>query len=369
MAKADGEKTVLTARLKRYEVEIVLFIFLFLRFVFKNILGYQAFFTQKAVFGLSGMPAVILGTAVLLAVILGTSALFGKLVRSAGEESEKPLIFLSALFFACPVSLPFLFDASGVSGTLLLYPFALFLLAVFIFDKPVAQWLVPAICVLFFVPAVHTDEIFFESLRKAGLLYVPLIVLLAFLGMMKNRFKPAAKKSAKKAESAQSPAFFIVTATAAVASFAYTLIRGKAFFEMRYNSDQKFDWYFAAALVIAAPAVYGVCAVLYKAVKNGFPAGVWRAAAAAPLLMLALSYHNYYIIFVPFLVISLFMAVFYSITQNNPAVLKAVCEFGDYVAEHRFVFYIIIIAMASLSNVTSAYLSKPFQDIFAKLPY
>lgn len=370
LAKAKGGSSAPAQWLKHYEPEIVLTVFLFLRFFFKNILGYQAFFAQKAVFGLYRVPAVVLGTAVLAAVILGVSFLFGKLIRSAGEETEKPLIFLSALFFASPVSLPFLFDANSVSGTMLLYPFALFLLAVFVFEKPVVQWLVPAVCVVFFVPAVHTDEVFFESLRKAGILYVPLILLLVFLGMMKHRFKPAAKKNAAaKTEKRTSPALFITSAAAAAVSFAYTLIRGKPFFEMRYNADQKFDWYFAAALVIAAPAVYGVCAVLYKAAKTGLPAAAWQAAAAALLLLLVLSYHNYYIIWVPFLVMSLFAAVFYIVSQNNPAALKAVREFGDYVAGHRFLFYIVIIATASLSNVTSAYLSKPFQDIFSKLPY
>ena len=156
LAKADGGKTVLAERLKRYEAEIVLSAFLLLRFFFKNILGYQAFFTEKHVFGLFAVPSVTLGAVVLVAVVLCTAALFGKLIRGAGEESERPLIFLIALFFACPVSLPFLFDPNGISGTMLLYPFAVFLLAVLVFDKPGIQWFVPVICILFFVPAVHT---------------------------------------------------------------------------------------------------------------------------------------------------------------------------------------------------------------------
>lgn len=371
LAKADGGKTVLAERLKRYEAEIVLSAFLLLRFFFKNILGYQAFFTQKPVFGLSAVPSVTLGTVVLVAVVLCTAALFGKLIRGAGEESEKPLIFLIALFFACPVSLPFLFDPNGISGTMLLYPFAVYLLAVLVFDKPGIQWLAPVICVLFFVPAVHTEEVFFEALRKAAILYVPLILMLLFLSTMKTRLKPGSKKSAAKKNEGRppSPALFIVSTAVAAASYAYTLIRGKVFFEMRYSSDQKFDWYLLAALVIAAPALAGICAVLYKAAKSGLYAGVWKAAALAAVLMLVLAYRNYYMILVPFLVVSAFAALFYSVSQNSPAALKAVREFGDYVAEHRFAFYIVIIAMASLSNVTSAYLAKPFQDIFSKLPY
>jgi uncharacterized membrane protein (DUF485 family) len=369
MSKADYERLGLKERVKKYEFELILLPFLLLRFVFKNILTYTKYFTQEPIFGLSETLNIVIGTSVMLLACLYLASIFGRIIRANGPDHEKPVIFFVALFLACPVTLPFLFDSNSLSGTQMLYPFALFVLSVFLLSKPFVKWLVPLICAVYFVPALYKSEVFFAVLRKEALLYVPLILLFLFLDMMKVHIEPSNKKKKQTANESNFSILFITSCVFSAGSYIYTLVRGKSYSEAFYGTEQKLNLYFLVCLLLAAPALFGAGVVLYKAVKSNYPANVYRIFLIAPFLLLLLSKNNYYGLWIPFLTISLFLLVFYSIWQKNPAILSAVRIAGDYLSENKFVFYIILIAMASFSNVSSTYLSDIFQKIFSTVPY
>lgn len=369
MAKDNAKRSGLKALIKQYEVEIILLVFLLLRFVFKNILGYKKYFTAQAVFGLSDKMSIVIGTAVLFAICAVLALVFGKIIKSVESSLEKPVIYFVALFLACPAALPFLFDTNSLSGTQMLYPFALFILSIFLINKPIVKWLVPIICVAYFIPAVYTSDIFFKALHNGAILYVPLIILFIFLDMMKKHIEPGNKKKKQPEHKSNFPLLYIISCFFSAGSYIWSLYWGKSYGEILYSAEQKINWYFLAGILIVAPALCGVCAVLYKSVKNGYSAKVFQVFVIAPILLLLLSKNNYYGIWIPFSVISLFLIVFYSIWQKSPAMLNAIRDIGDYLSEHRFFFYIVIIVMASFSNVSSIYLSDIFQNIFSLLPY
>jgi len=367
MAETNAGSSVLKYRIVHYEYEIIIFIFLLLRFIFKNILHYREYFTQEVVWGQSDKERIIIGTAVLLTVCILLASLFGRLIRANGEIYEKPVLYLVVLFFACPVTLPFLFKTYYISGTQMLYPFALFIFSVFLISTPVFKWLVPLLCAVFFVPAVHTSEGFFTDLHKGTLLYVPLILLFLYLDMMKKHIESG--KNQKNQTAIKSKILFISSSVVSAGSYIYTLVRGKLYNEIFYGSAQKLNWYFFICILLAAPALCGVCVVLYKTLKKNYPANVSKVFIIAPFLLLPLYRNNYYGLWIPFWVLSLFIIVFYSIWQKNTAMLKAALDLGDYLSEHLFLFYIVLIAMACFSNVSSDYLSVITQNIFSNIPY
>ena len=369
MKKENGERAGLKARVSQYEYEVILFVFLSLRFFFKNILGYKKYFTDQPVFGLTDRISIIIGTVVLLSVCACLALIFAQLIKKTESSLEKPVIYLIALFLASPVSLPFLFDTNSLSGTQMLYPFALFIISVFLVNKRILKWLIPFICAFYFIPAVHTSEFFFLALRKGALLYVPLILAFLFLAMKKNQIEPCGKKKQQTASESNPALLTIISLVVSAGSYIYTLIRNKSYNEMFYSNEEKIDLYFLAGILLAAPALYGVCAVLYKAVKNKYPSNIVNVFAISPFLLLLLSGNTYYSVWIPFWVMSLFVFIFYSIWQKNTAMLNAARDVGGYISEHQFIFYIVLIVMASFSNVSSSYLSNFFQDIFSILPY
>jgi hypothetical protein len=328
---------------------------------------YKKYFTQEVIWGLSDKECIIIGTAVLLAVCLLLASVFGRLIRANGENFEKPVSYLVALFFACPATLPFLFKTNSLSGTQMLYPFALFILSVFLISKPVLKWIVPLLCAIYFVPAVFTSEIFFTDLRKGAILYVPLILLFLFLNMMKMHLEPV--KNQKIQTALESKILFVSSSVICAGSYIYTLVRGKSNHEIFYSSEQRLNWYFLVCILLVAPALFGVSAVLYKAVKTSFPVNVSEIFIIAPLILIPFFRSNYYGLWIPFWLLSLFIIVFYSIWHKNPSMLKAVLDIGYYLSEHRFMFYIVIIVMASFTNVSSDYLSEIIRNIFSTVPY
>ncbi|MEI6577939.1 MAG: hypothetical protein WCN92_00590 [Eubacteriales bacterium] len=368
MAETESERSSLNERIMRYEYELILLIFLLLRFVFKNILGFAKYFTEQKIFGLSNKLNIAIGSTVLLSVCIFLAFMFGQLIKKSGVENEKPFLIFVALFFACPATLPFLFDTKSVSGTLLLYPFSLFILAIFLIRKPFFKWLIPFICAIYFVPALFSSEIFFTALRKGAILYVPLILLFLYLDMMKGQLEPGKQKKIFDKKSAFS-FMFIVSSLASIGSYIFTLTSSKSYYITFFNSEQHLDGYLAICLLIVSPALAAVCAVLYHAVKNKFSTRIFDVFWRVPILLFLLFRSNYYGLWIPFVLISLFLIIFYSVWQKNSAMLSSVRTVGDYCTEHRFIFYIILIAMASLSNVSSSYLSSTFQNIFNKLPF
>jgi len=369
MAENESGRSSFKERILRYEYELILFVFLLLRFVFKNILGFSTYFTKQTIFGLSDKLNIAIGSAVLLFVCIFLALMFGRLIRRNGEDYEKPLLILVALFFACPATLPFLFAVKSASGTLLLYPFAVFALSIFLISKPFFKWLVPFICAFFFIPALYSSEIFFTALRKGAILYVPLILLYLYLEMMKSQIEPGSKQTKRINKKSAPAVLFILSSLVSIGSYIFTLSSGRSYYLPFFNSEQRLDGYLAVCFLIVAPALAALCAVLYFAIKNKFTMRIFDVFWRVPILLLLLFRSNYYGLWIPFLLLSLFLFVFYSFWQKNSAMLTSVRTVGDYCMEHKFAFYIILIAMASLSNVTSAYLSGTFQSIFDRLPY
>lgn len=368
-----SKHTVFSEKIKkhfsRYEYEIILFTFLILRFVFKNILSYKEYFSAKPVFHLSDSISIVFGSVVVLLICLFISHLFGKLIRANGPDNEKPVIMIVALFFSCPATLPFLFDADSISGTNMLYPFALFSISILLVTRPWLKWVVPFICLAFFIPALYSQNILFLSMREWSPLYVPLLLMFLYLEMMVKQIKPESNKKSKGNGNPNAASVFDISLILSVGAYIYSIYKGSSFKETAFNTEQKFDVYFLACLIIISPALSIISTVIYKAVANRYPSTIIAVFLATPLLLLLITQNNYYGLWVPFLIVSLFILVFYSIWHKNPAMLTAVRTVGDYLSAHSFVFYIVLIAMASTTNVSSNYLSEAFQKIFNSIPY
>jgi hypothetical protein len=369
VAETKIEKQGLIRYVEQYEYEIILLVFLLLRFIFKNILFFKEYFTKEPIFGFSDTLNIVIGIMVVIITCIYLSYLFGQIIKINGPDYESSVIFIVALFFACPASLPFLFDVNSLSGTQMLYPFALFTVSVFLITKPIVKWFIPLICAIYFVPSVYTSEFFFLSLRKGAILYVPLLLLFLFLDMMRKSIKPNNKNKKQPSAELTSSVLFRISFIVSVGAYIYTIVKHMSNDEIFHSVEQKLNWYFLVCLLLIAPALCVICIILYKAVKNSYAFSVFSVFIIAPLLLLPLSKNNYYSIWIPFLILSLFLLVFYSIWQKNPAILSAVRIVGDYLSGHKFVFYIILITMASFSNVSSNYLSDIFQKLFSTVPY
>lgn len=368
--------------IKKIEYEIILLVYLLARFIFKNILGLAKYFTEQPVFGLSNVLCIVLGALVVLTICVCLACFLGQLIRKNKTDFEKPVLILVALFFACPATLPFLFDTNSLSGTQLLYPFALFILALWFIGKRFFEWLVPVICIIFFIPSLFTSEVFFTTLRKEAILYVPLILLFLFLDMMKNTdFEIAKRKQGKKpAVTAKSqtlgidPTMFINSLVVSAGSYIYTMAKSNIRFgESVFDSAQKIDIYLAACLLLTAPLLFAFSAVINYAVKAKFSKLVFNVYFCLFILLFPLFWNNYYGLWVPFLTISLSMVVFFNVWQKNPAMLSAARTLGDFFSKRELLFLFFIIVMASSSN-TSTYgnsimFSKILQNLFYTIPF
>lgn len=361
----------------RFEYEIILFVFLLLRFVFKNLLGYKRYFTDKAIFGLSPTAGIAIGTIVMVFVCLLLAVLFGKLIRRNGAEYEKPVTILTALFFACPATLPFLFDAGSLSGTQMLYPFALFIIGVYLISKPALKWFLPIVCAVYFLPAaIKPSENLFQALYKGALLYVPLLLLLAFAFAMRKSLEPLkkpAKAKKNKTASKNGPEPADAAALAAgllVSAGTYVFAVSKlGWAEPFYNIQQKIDGYLFAAFVIVAPVLAALGAVLNAALNNKFPKTILNVFLYAPLILVPLCWNNLYGLWVPLVTMALSALVFYGVWQESPAMLSAVRAVADWFLERKMALYIVLIAMAALSNVSTGFISNSVQQIFNRIPF
>lgn len=349
-----------------FEYEIILIVFLVLRFAFKNILKFKVFFTEQPVFNLSDNLNILLGVAVLFFVLLISAFFLGRFIRDCEDIYQKPITALVALFLACPASLPFLFSTERVSGTQLLYPFALFIFAIYLARIPIIKWMVPVLCAIYFVPAFHSTEILFSFLHKGSILYVPLIILFLFLLVMEKQLETDKKKVAPDYRSI---GLLATTVVFSVGSYVYSYSRGYRWGETLGAMEQKIDLYLLIALLIVSPVLAAFGTILYKAVKGKFPVSVFSIFLRSQVFLLPLFAHNYTGLWVPFLILSLTMLVFYSVKLKNPAILAAVKLVGEYMLERRFAFYIVLIITASLTNVTSTFLSGVAKSVFFALPY
>lgn len=365
-------------KFQQYEYEVILFVFLLLRFIFKNLMGLGKYFTAQPVFGLSSTMCIILGAAVVLTVCVCLACFFGQLIRKNGSDFEKSIFILVALFFACPSTFPFLFDTGKLSGTQMLYPFTLFIFAVCLIGKPVVEWLVPVICMIYFIPALYTSAFFFTALQKGAILYVPLILLLLFLDMMKNTDSRLKKKNqdkepetlAKNQLSVINPAMFVCGLLVSISSYIYFLMKGNIHFgENVYGSAQKIDIYLLVCLLITAPLLFAVRTILYYGLKNKFLKSIFNVYLCFIILLFPLFWNNYYGLWVPFLTISLPMFVFFAVWQKNPAILFAINALSEFFLKRRLLFLFFLIAMASLSNISTYYSSDFILKVFHYIPF
>lgn len=377
MAGAKAGKSTLKERIQQYEYEIILFAFFILRFIFKNLLRYQKYFNSEPIFGLSDKFSIAIGTAVMLAICFVLAIMFGRLIRANGSEYEKPVIILVALFVACPVTLPFLFDISSLSGSQMLYPFALFIIAISFIGKHFLQWFIPIICALYFIPALYSSEIFFTDLYKGAILYVPLILLFLFLdairniesGVQQTKTKKDKTSLSKEVLSVWDSTILRISLLVSVISYVYCLIRGRSYGEAFFYQQQKLNLYFLAGLLIAAPLLIAVFSIIKNVTVTGYLKKVIYVFFISQVLLFPLYRNNYYGLWIPFFTISLSVLIFYCVWLNNAAMLSSVKTMGDFLWERKFLFFIVLIAMASLSNVSSDYISTFFKQIFEVVPY
>lgn len=347
------------------EYILVLAAFFALRFAFKNVLRFRDYFTIQPVFNLSDTYVLVAGLLVLAFVIVLLALFFERILRSCDGELEKPVILLIAFVLACPAAFPFLFDQERSNGAQLLYPFAVFVFGLFIAQKPIVKWIVPVVCTVYFVPVYHTDEVFFSVLHKSALLYVPLILLFLYLDTVKTFLQTGKKASADK----QSQLLLIVSAVFSGGAYAYSYFRGYRWGDALFPSDQKISLYLLIALLIVSPTIIAFVAVMVNALKNKFPSNVFAVFWRAQIVLVFLFRNNLLSLWVPFLVLSAAMFVLCAVKAKNPAMLAAVKTVGESMLDRKFIVFMVLIAMASLTNVTSAYLSSAVQSVFSTLPY
>lgn len=377
--------------LKTYEYELVLFLYLSVRFVFKNILGVTGYFTAEPVFGFSNAMSVVTGLILVVFVCASLSMLFGQLIRKNGKEHETPLLLLTALFFAAPVTLPFLFGANthaftsdtiSLSGTTMLYPFALFISVFLVMNKPYIRWVVPLICALFITPPTGLLASGFDFLPRMSVLYAPLILMVLFINCfnkyllfkaMRSTNRNASNRKPKTASPSdfwESLAVLILSLLFSVASFAYAVTtRNFILLESLYGMPQNVDRYLLVSLLMTAPALATTLWVTVSATKKGFASEWVFIFLSLQVVLFPLFRDNYYGLWVPFLVLSFFLFLFICIYHGNSAVLSAAKIFGDYCGKHKFLLLFLLIAMASFSNTSMIYSSSFLFNVFGRLPY
>ena len=353
---------------KQFEYEALLFVFLLLRFVFKNINDIVGYFTAQPVFNMSDSMSITAGVILLIATIFVVAKWFGKLIKTNAASFEKPFLYFIALFLACPATFPFLFDAAEAGGSQLLYPYALFIFSVFITDKPVVKWLLPLVCAAYYIPAAYSGEVFFEILRKGAILYVPLILLFLFSNMMRTRLAPENKNQSIDIRSSPS-LLFVFCLVASIGSYVYTLFINKPYYMNFYNFAQHLDGSFITGLLIAAPAAAAAFVVTRIAAKNKLATGVADVFIYAPILLFLFFRNNFTGLWIPFFLLSVYMFILSGLRYKNPAILAATTSVGLFFERHKFLFILTLMVTASLSDTSSPYLANAFQTVFRDLPF
>lgn len=354
--------------LGQFECEIILFIFFLLRFIFKNLHGISAYFTSNPIFNIPVWASIATGFFVLLSVLALMSFGLGKFIKSFPLDFRNPLIYIVALFLACPASLPFLFSTESADGTQLLYPFALFIVSLSIARIPIIRWLLPFLCATFLVPSIYSSDNLFLFLRKGAILYIPLIMLYLYLNMITPHLLDDKKFTHADIKSPHSILFFL-SVLSSFGSYMHILISDKPFYENAYYSSQPLDRHFIVSLLIAAPAVVTAAAVLRTALKNKFPYHLFATFSYSPFFLLLFFRGNYTGLWVPFVLLSAYMLVFFTVRLQNRAMLSAVGTVASYYETHRVLFFVLLITTASLLDTSAPYMANAVKDLFRAVPY
>ncbi len=356
----------LQTSIDRFRYEAFIFIFFLFRFAFENLPKIGRYFTVQPIFDMSEKASIAVGTVVLLTTCLGLAFLFGKLLNSGAAEQKKHLSCLVALFLASPVSFPFLYNSQAVNGSQLLYPFALFVFALIISQSSILKWLLPAICVLFLVPATLTSESLFSYLQRGAILYIPLLLLFLLLKLNFVWQKTSDIKSDIKSDDF---VLFAVCFLACIGSYLYSYKNGNLFqIPFFFSARNPTNGFFSAA-VVALPALI-VGGWLFREITKS------RQTALSPsvfFLVHILSFptfkYNIIGLWIPFLLISTYMFIFIAHQRQQPSAVTAIEEFGVFVEKHGFLFLILLMIMALLSNHSSYYLSDFLRNFFYNTPF
>lgn len=348
--------------------EFMLIVFLGFRFIFKNLPDVTDYFTEQPVFNLPSFVSILLGSLVLFLVIVLFSVFFEKTVRGVGAKSERSFLFFFAVFLANPVALPFLFNASGVGGSQLLFPFAVFVIALFLAANRVSQWLLPLLCSVFFIPLMFSSESFWIFLRKSAVLYVSLILLYLFIKAIRP-FDNTDNKS--RIGRYKTPDFylFLLCATVSALSYFISLTSETDYSINVFRLTQEIDLRFAVALALASPVVITAVAVLRIAMKSGFSKAAIEACLLSAILLFPFFRTNYVGLWIPFLVLSLYMLILVCVSRGSASMISAVTTVGSFFEKHAFIYFVFLMVTASLSDISSAYLSPVANSIFGSLPF
>lgn len=353
--------------LKLHEYEIVLFLYLILRFFVKRYFESADFFTAYPIWGNGVVLNTALGSIVMIMACLALAFFFGKVIRANGEENEKPVLILVALFLACPSALPFLFTSSGASGTYLLYSFAFFLFAVFLSEKKYVKWLIPVICALLFIPAKYSSAVFLSVFFRGSGMYIPLLLVWLFLNCVNSNKQPANKKgmiNKNKTDRLEKEDFYLFGLSFIIIVGAYTFLYSRKLSGGLSGFSQEIDSKLLVCLLVSLPALITVLSVLIPAAKTEFP----RTILLLPILMLPLFNGRYYTEWIPFTVILFFLLAFYLILHKNSKILSAVNATYEFFLRHKLLLMFALISTSMLSNVNSI-TTNPIGSFFFSIPY
>ena len=343
------------------------FLYLILIFLAKRNFEPADFFTAYPLWGTNAVLNMVLGLVVLIAVCLSLAFFLGKVIRTNGEENEKPVLILVALFLACPSALLFLFKTSGSSGTQLLYPFAFFLLAVFLSEKRYVKWLIPVICALLFVPAKYLSTGFLTIFSKGSGMYIPLLLVWLFLNCVNSNKQPANKKgmiNKNKTDKLEKEDFYLFGLSFIIIVGAYTFLYSRKLSGGLSGFSQEIDSKLLVCLLVSLPALITVLSVLIPAAKTEFP----RTILPLPILMLPFFNGRYYTEWIPFTVILFFLLAFYLILHKNSKILSAVNATYEFFLRHKLLLVFALISTSMLSNVNSI-TTNPIGSFFFSIPY
>jgi len=356
----------LQASIGRFRYEAFIFIFFIFRFAFKNLPPIGRYFTVQPIFDMSEKASIAVGTVVLLTTCLGLAFLFGKLLSSGAAEQKKHLSYLVALFLASPISFPFLYNSQAVNGSQLLYPFALFVFALIISQSSILKWLLPAICVLFLVPATLTSESLFSYLQRGAILYIPLLLLFLLLKLNFVWQKISDIKSDVKSDDF---VLFAVCFLASVGSYLYSY-KNIIFSQIPFFFPARdANLGFFTGIVISAPALAAGFWFFRKITKSKQAASGSSFFVFAHILFLPTFKNNFIGLWIPFLLISTYMFILIAYQRQQPSAVTAIEEFGVFVEKHGFIFLILLMSMALLSDHSSYYLSDLLKHVFAPTPF
>ncbi len=361
---------------KLFETEIVVFIFVVLRFFFKNITEPVRYFrTGHITFG-STEKNIIIGFIIVFIISFILAIITGSMMKKYDDDERKPLILAIAFFYACPASLPYIYSIDSVEGFKLLLPFLLFITAVFVIDIKYVKWITPIICFVFFYNAESFSDsttTLYESFNKYGLIYFPAILMLILTGCfgfeeINDTVKKKKQTSGKI--NVENIALLSSSAVAGIVSFLLFNLKSDTTNQADAIEYLMFGRTVGFSLIVCIPAVILLGYIWYKSFKNGFSPVIPASILVITLIILFIvNAKKQNEILVPMFLISQFTAIYGLLKKKSSAVFNALADVEDFFSDKIAILLIILMVMASFSNVTSEYISTWFQRFMSYVPF